>query len=95
MTDYFHLILRRYERLTRRRLTKDAADKMPDLLNAQMDKALARIFQGPKARGPRQLKPTRRDLLSNAFDTWTHRKSKFDISYLQIAMDQMAFLLRS
>ena len=74
--DYVSPILRRYERLARRRLTKAAADMMPDLLNAQMHKALARIFKGPKEPSQTQMKE---HALSNAFDVWAKRKATLDV----------------
>lgn len=73
ISKYYYPILRRFERLSRRRLTKTAADRMPDLLQNEMDKALARIISGQASASvnPRQ------DFLKVAFDCWAHRTPQF------------------
>jgi len=76
ISEYYYPILRQFERLSRRRLTKTAADRMPDLLQNEMDKALARIISGQASTDSASVN-LRQDFLKGAFDCWTHRTPQF------------------
>ena len=91
ITNYFYPILRRYERLGRRRLTKAAADAMPDLLQSQIDKTLARIMKGPMVTTSCK---KRQYGLQNAFDVWTKRKANFD-THSSMSVGYMAFMMNT
>ena len=89
--NYVYPILRRFERLGRRRLTKAASDAMPDLFNAEFDKAMIRIFSGNQI-SVAQFK-NRKIVLENAFNTWAKRQAEFKLTAFQDCISHFSFMM--
>ena len=76
--DLVNPILRRFERLAKRSLMKVASDVMPELLQAEVTKAMTKVLLGPLLgpMGPEE-GLSRKSILENAFNTWSKRQPAF------------------
>ena len=76
--DHVYPILRRFERLARRSLMKVASDVVPELLHAEVNKAMTKILLGPLLGPMGQMQGlARKSILENAFNTWSKRQPAF------------------